>query len=164
MSVTRHSHSKKKRIEFTASISPALCFMRSQAGFVLNWSLFHHASCCLRSLHRLQAYRLRGRLPGGLLPEGPNFVIDPDECIDCAVCIPECPEAAIYAEEDVPEDQKEFIELNAELAREWPSITHRKPYADDADEWRGVPNKIKFLKNLGLSRSYSPPKRGLFLA
>ena len=56
------------------------------------------------------------------------------------------PEAAIYAEEDVPEDQKEFIELNAELAREWPSITHRKPYADDADEWRGVPNKIKFLK------------------
>lgn len=79
--------------------------------------------------------------------EGPNFlVIDPDECIDCAVCIPECPEAAIYAEEDVPEDQKEFIELNADLAREWPSITHRKPYADDADEWRGVPNKIKFLK------------------
>lgn len=46
----------------------------------------------------------------------------------------------------MPEDQKEFIELNAELAREWPSITHRKPYADDADEWRGVPNKIKFLK------------------
>ena len=36
--------------------------------------------------------------------EGPNFlVIDPDECIDCAVCIPECPEAAIFAEEDVPE-------------------------------------------------------------
>ena len=45
--------------------------------------------------------------------EGPNFlVIDPDECIDCAVCIPECPEAAIFAEEDVPEDQKEFIELS----------------------------------------------------
>ena len=56
--------------------------------------------------------------------EGPNFlVIDPDECIDCAVCIPECPEAAIYAEEDVPEDQLEFIELNAELAQEWPSIS-----------------------------------------
>jgi len=69
--------------------------------------------------------------------EGPNFlVIDPDEC----------PEAAIYAEEDVPEDQKEFIELNAELAREWPSITHRKPYPDDADQWRGVKNKIRFLK------------------
>jgi len=59
--------------------------------------------------------------------EGPNFlVIDPDECIDCAVCIPECPVNAIYAEEDVPEDQRVFIELNAELAREWPVITDRK--------------------------------------
>ena len=48
--------------------------------------------------------------------KGPNFlVIDPDECIDCAVCIPECPVEAIYAEEDVPEDQREFIEINAEL-------------------------------------------------
>ena len=65
---------------------------------------------------------------------------------DCAVCIPECPEAAIYAEEDVPEDQQEFIELNAELAREWPSITHRKPAPDDADEWRGKTGKIQFLK------------------
>lgn len=79
--------------------------------------------------------------------EGPNFlVIDPDECIDCAVCIPECPEAAIYAEEDVPADQQEFIALNAELAREWPSITRRKPAPDDADEWRGVKNKLQFLK------------------
>ena len=79
--------------------------------------------------------------------EGPNFlVIDPDECIDCAVCIPECPEAAIYAEEDVPEDQQEFIALNAELARVWPSITRRKPAPDDADEWRGVPNKRQYLK------------------
>ena len=38
--------------------------------------------------------------------EGPNFLtIDPDECIDCAVCIPECPVNAIYAEEDVPQGQ-----------------------------------------------------------
>ncbi len=49
--------------------------------------------------------------------EGPNMlVIDPDECIDCAVCIPECPVNAIYAEEDVPADQVAFIKLNAELA------------------------------------------------
>jgi ferredoxin len=42
---------------------------------------------------------------------GPNFiVIDPDECIDCAVCIPECPVGAIVAEEDVPENQKQFID------------------------------------------------------
>jgi ferredoxin len=50
--------------------------------------------------------------------EGPNFlVIDPDECIDCAVCIPECPVNAIYAEEDTPPDQLQFIQLNADLAK-----------------------------------------------
>jgi len=50
--------------------------------------------------------------------EGPNMlVIDPDECIDCAVCIPECPAGAIYAEEDVPKDQQHMIKLNADLAR-----------------------------------------------
>jgi ferredoxin len=49
--------------------------------------------------------------------EGPNFlVIDQVECIDCAVCVPECPVNAIYPEEDVPEDQQHFIALNAELA------------------------------------------------
>ena len=62
------------------------------------------------------------------------------------MCIPECPEAAIFAEEDVPEGQEEFIELNAELAKEWPSITRRKPAPDDADEWRGVVGKITYLK------------------
>ena len=50
--------------------------------------------------------------------EGPNFLtIDPDECIDCAVCIPECPVNAIYAEEDAPADQMHMVALNAELAR-----------------------------------------------
>ena len=61
--------------------------------------------------------------------EGPNFLtIDPDECIDCAVCIPECPVNAIYAEEDVPADQVHMIKLNVDLARSgWSSITKRKP-------------------------------------
>ena len=73
--------------------------------------------------------------------EGPNFVvIDPDECIDCAVCVPE------FCEEDVPEDQQEFIALNAELAHQWPTITRKKPYPDDADQWVGVPNKRQYLK------------------
>ena len=72
----------------------------------------------------------------------------PVDCFreDCAVCVPECPEAAIYAEEDVPADQQEFIALNAELSQEWPSITRRKPYPDDADEWSGVKNKLQYLK------------------
>ena len=56
--------------------------------------------------------------------EGPNFLtIDPDECIDCAVCIPECPVNAIVPEEDVPGDQQHMIKLNVELAKKWPSIT-----------------------------------------
>lgn len=67
--------------------------------------------------------------------EGPNFLaIDPDECIDCAVCVAECPTNAIYAEEDVPSDQQEFTALNAELAKSWPSITKTKPAPADADE------------------------------
>lgn len=79
--------------------------------------------------------------------EGPNFlVIDPDECIDCAVCIPECPVNAIYAEEDVPADQREFTPLNAELSRTWPSITRMKPHAADSDEWKDVRVKKHLLE------------------
>ncbi|MFT3804669.1 MAG: ferredoxin family protein [Burkholderiaceae bacterium] len=78
--------------------------------------------------------------------EGPNMlVIDPDECIDCAVCIPECPAEAIVAEEDVPADQQHFIQLNAELAPVWPSITRTKPPLDDADEWKDVKDKLAQL-------------------
>lgn len=79
--------------------------------------------------------------------EGPNFLaIDPDECIDCAVCIPECPVNAIYPEEDVPADQQKFIALNAELAKKWPSITRMKPHATDADEWKDVKTKLQYLE------------------
>ena len=49
--------------------------------------------------------------------EGPNFlVIHPDECIDCALCEPECPVNAIVSEDDLKEDQQEFQALNASLA------------------------------------------------
>jgi ferredoxin len=52
--------------------------------------------------------------------EGPNFlVIDPDECIDCTLCEPECPAEAIFSEDEVPADQKEFLKINAELAKQW---------------------------------------------
>jgi ferredoxin len=79
--------------------------------------------------------------------EGPNMlVIDPDECIDCAVCIPECPVNAIYAEEDVPEDQKEWLALNAELAKAWPSITDTKEPPPDADEFKDVRDKKHLLE------------------
>ena len=79
--------------------------------------------------------------------EGPNFlVIDPDECIDCTLCEPECPAEAIVPEDDVPEGQEEFIQLNAELSRQWPVITARKDPLPDAEEWDGQPNKRQYLE------------------
>jgi len=77
---------------------------------------------------------------------GPNFlVIDPDECIDCAVCIPECPVNAIYAEEDVPDDQKGFIEINAELAKNWPVITKKMDPLPEAEEYSKITAKKHLL-------------------
>ena len=79
--------------------------------------------------------------------EGPNFlVIDPDECIDCTLCVAECPVEAIYAEDDVPDDQKQFTALNAELAKVWKPIIERKPAPPDADEWAKVKDKLDKLE------------------
>lgn len=79
--------------------------------------------------------------------EGPNFlVIDPDECIDCNLCVPECPVDAIYAEDDVPENQKHFTQLNAELAKQWPMINAKKEPPTDADEWKDKSDKLSELK------------------
>lgn len=78
--------------------------------------------------------------------EGPNFLaINPDECIDCTLCVAECPAEAIFAEDDVPADQQEFIALNARLAELWPVITSRKAALPDADAMNGVPNKREQL-------------------
>ena len=67
--------------------------------------------------------------------DGKNMlVIDPDECIDCRLCIPECPVDAIYAGDEVPSDQQAYFEINASLARRWPIITRRRPLAG-GDEW-----------------------------
>ncbi|MDE2255452.1 MAG: ferredoxin family protein [Betaproteobacteria bacterium] len=79
--------------------------------------------------------------------EGPNFLaIDPNECIDCAVCVPECPVGAIFAEDDVPSDQTPFIPLNAELATRWRAITKRKSPPADAEDWKGKPGKLPLLE------------------
>ena len=79
--------------------------------------------------------------------EGPNFlVIEPDECIDCAVCIPECPVNAIFPEEDVPENQRAFIVLNLELSRKWPTITDKKDALPDAEKWKDVDGKLQYLE------------------
>jgi ferredoxin len=79
--------------------------------------------------------------------EGPNMLaIDPDECIDCAVCVPECPVEAIVADEDVPAAQKDFLALNAELAAKWPVIGRTKEALPDADEWAKVQDKRGMLE------------------
>ncbi|MBF8268574.1 MAG: 4Fe-4S ferredoxin, iron-sulfur binding domain protein [Gammaproteobacteria bacterium] len=74
------------------------------------------------------------------------LVIDPDECIDCTLCEPECPVEAIMSEDDVPENLQEFIALNAELAKEWPVINEMKDAPGDADEWKDKTGKIKLLE------------------
>ncbi|HWH88205.1 MAG TPA: ferredoxin FdxA [Pseudomonas sp.] len=79
--------------------------------------------------------------------EGPNFlVIHPDECIDCALCEPECPAVAIFSEDEIPAGMENFIELNAELADIWPNITERKDPLPDSAAWDGKPNKIEQLE------------------
>ena len=78
--------------------------------------------------------------------EGPNFlVIDPDECIDCTLCVAECPAEAIFSEDDVPKDQKHYVALNAELSKIWKPIVERKDPPADADDWVGVKDKLKYL-------------------
>ena len=79
--------------------------------------------------------------------EGPNFlVIDPEECIDCTLCEPECPVEAIFPEEDLPEGQEKFIELNAELSLTWPVIAELRDPPGDAAEWEEVSDKLKYLE------------------
>ena len=79
--------------------------------------------------------------------EGPNLlVIDPDECIDCTLCVAECPAEAIYAEDDVPAGQEVFIGLNAELSKQWPVIAERKEPLPDADTFNGQSGKLADLQ------------------
>jgi ferredoxin len=78
--------------------------------------------------------------------EGPDFlVIDPAACIDCGVCIPECPVEAIVEESDLPSAQREYLDLNAQLARKWPLITASRAPLPDADAWAGRDNKRALL-------------------
>jgi len=79
--------------------------------------------------------------------EGPNMlVIDPDECIDCTLCEPECPVNAIMNAEDVPQDMRNFIDLNTELSKQWPVISQKKDAPPDADEWKEKPDKLRLLE------------------
>lgn len=78
---------------------------------------------------------------------GPNFLaINPDECIDCGVCIPECPVKAIVTEDDLPPDESKYwLDVNTELSAKWPNITKRIDPLPNADDWADNPDKKVFL-------------------
>ena len=73
-------------------------------------------------------------------------MIDPEECIDCTLCEPECPVEAIVSEDDIPDGQKRLLELNAELSKVWPVLAEAKPAPDDADDWKDVKDKLQHLE------------------
>ena len=81
--------------------------------------------------------------------EGPNFlVIDPTSCIDCGVCIPECPVEAIFADDDVPETQRAFIAINAKIAAsgKWPVISKQKPPLSEHEKYKTMKDKLHLLE------------------
>lgn len=79
--------------------------------------------------------------------EGPNFlVINPDECIDCALCEPECPVNAIKSEDDLTEHDRQFLAINADRAVVWPNITAKKDSPSDAKNWEAVDDKLQYLE------------------
>ena len=73
-------------------------------------------------------------------------MIDPEECIDCDVCVAECSAEAIFPEDDLSEGQEQFIEINARLAKQWPVINVKTEPLPEAEEWNGVKGKIKYLE------------------
>ena len=79
--------------------------------------------------------------------EGPNMlVINPDECIDCGLCEPECPANAIFDEVDLPADQTEFIEINAIYSEKWPVIVEMIDKYPDVDANNGTLNTRPLLE------------------
>lgn len=80
--------------------------------------------------------------PVACFKEGANMlVIDPDECIDCGVCVDECPVTAIFPEEEVPEKWESYTELNARLSPGWPIIEENKDALSTAEEFKDVEDK-----------------------
>lgn len=74
--------------------------------------------------------------------EGENMlVINPEPCIDCGVCEPECPLDAIKPESEP--GQEKWLIINAEYANSWPNITAKKEPLPDAKQWEGITNKFE---------------------
>ena len=74
--------------------------------------------------------------------EGMNFLaIDPDTCIDCGLCPPECPTSAIFPLDDLPQKWHDFIEINAKYSKVWPVIDSQKEPLPGADEAAKISDK-----------------------
>lgn len=78
------------------------------------------------------------------------LVIDPDQCIDCGVCVPECPAGAIYPDNAEVEDLEYWAQINQMMSRSYANITEPKPAPADARSWNplltpGVPSKKEFV-------------------
>ena len=81
--------------------------------------------------------------------EGPNFlVINPDECIDCSMCVAECPVGAIIGDREITPDQAHFLELNRSLSAhpEWKRITMPKPALPEHEKWAKTRDKLSLLQ------------------
>ncbi len=75
--------------------------------------------------------------------EGENMlVINPEECIDCGVCEPECPAEAIQVESS---DNTEWVEFNRKYSALWPNISDKRDPLPDADAMKGIPGKLETL-------------------
>ncbi len=78
--------------------------------------------------------------------EGTNMlVINPDECIDCGVCEPECPAEAIVSDSD--ERAAKWGDVNRDCSSRWPNITHKKTPPADADKWKDKEGKGQFFSD-----------------
>ena len=70
-----------------------------------------------------------------------RLYIHPDECIDCGVCVPECPAEAIFPDTD-PMAEGRWLELNRKFAEQWPNVLAKGEPPVDADSWNGVLDKF----------------------
>lgn len=74
------------------------------------------------------------------------LVINPEECIDCNLCVSECPIDAIFEEDNLPEDQKHMIAINEKYSKKWPVLDYKKAPPEDYEKWLNVDNKTELFE------------------